>query len=141
MALLFLDSFDHYATGDLTEKWTAIGTGDVAPTIAAAGRRANSLRWTSGSNFQTIKSLTLTPQTGPGDATVIVGFAYKNSAVATAFSWLNQSRFLSIFNGSTYKCGLVANADGTWTWGTGTIPFTFTSTDPVVSCSTTLYST
>lgn len=46
MALLFMDSFDHYATADLTEKWTAVtGTSGNMPTIGAYGRNGtNGLR-------------------------------------------------------------------------------------------------
>lgn len=45
MALLFMDSFDHYVTADLLDKWTASGitsAGSSTITIApAAGRRAS----------------------------------------------------------------------------------------------------
>ena len=39
MSLLFMDSFDHYATADLTEKWTAMaGASGWTPTVGAYGR-------------------------------------------------------------------------------------------------------
>ena len=41
MALLFMDSFDHYVTADLLEKWNAIYQPDVAIAVSAGnGRRS-----------------------------------------------------------------------------------------------------
>jgi hypothetical protein len=52
MALLFMDSWDHYVTADLPEKWTATGatgTSAAVAIVAGAGRRSSSgLRWTLG---------------------------------------------------------------------------------------------
>lgn len=60
MALLFIDGFDHYATADLTKKWTSILSG--SPTInASLGRRSTgclvnrtNLLKTLASNYATL---------------------------------------------------------------------------------------
>jgi len=81
MALLFADSFDHYATADITEKYAQIAVlPSTAPTIGAFGRRSTSgMRWTvagAGAN-RSGKSVYLTPETPtPSGATCIVGFAF-----------------------------------------------------------------
>lgn len=49
MALLFCDSFDHYASAEITRKWT-VNCSSTSPTIQAAGRRStNAIRFSSGS--------------------------------------------------------------------------------------------
>src|SRR5262252_5440497 len=83
MALLFMDSFDHYATGDLLEKWTSqvIGTGGSIAITAGAGRRASaSLRIAAGA-FQTCHVI-LSPA-GVSGATCVVGLAVKPSGLQT----------------------------------------------------------
>jgi hypothetical protein len=79
MALLFMDSFDHYVTADMTEKWTQFLTagGDVNPTIvAAAGRRGTfGLRATQGSGGGRTIARTMTTS----DPTCIVGFSFNQS--------------------------------------------------------------
>ncbi len=80
MALLFCDSFDHYATADLTEKWSSSAN---APDIGAYGRNStNGMRFT-GANRQATKDLTSTP------ATVIVGHSVKFPVATTAVNWLH----------------------------------------------------
>lgn len=82
MALLFIDSFDHYATADLTEKWTTEKAGSVA-TIGAYGRRGTSgFRATSG-NDQVLVGLT------SGSPTEwIMGAAVCFNSLATATSFM-----------------------------------------------------
>ena len=139
MALLFLDSFDHYATGDLLEKWTSVwASGTVAPTIAASGRTANALQWTTAGMNQYMKSLTLTPQVGVSGTTAIVGFAFKISSL----SGLNNVAYgaaVTIFDGSTAKFGYRLNPDGTWSCGTGDGPNTYTSSGVPIQNATWAY--
>ena len=57
MALLFMDSFDHYATADITEKWTA-STGTFA--IGAYGRNStNGLRIPSDTSPASVQTSVL----------------------------------------------------------------------------------
>jgi hypothetical protein len=98
MALLFLDSFDHYATADILEKWT--GTISGAPTISAGNGRRSSASLNLGSNASVSKVLT------PSGPTVISGLAYK-------FTSLTQRSFIGVTNGATPQMALVINIDGT----------------------------
>lgn len=79
MALLFMDSFDHYATADLLTKWTATsagGSGSPAPTIGAVGRHSsNGLSLKSPSNAGNAGPH-YTKILAPGDATIICGVAF-----------------------------------------------------------------
>lgn len=65
MAQLFIDSFDHYVTADVTTKWSTTNTG---ATIVSGGRNGNCLQ--AGFNSVTAKSI-------PTTVTGIVGFALK----------------------------------------------------------------
>lgn len=47
MALLFLDSFDHYTTSEIADKWTSLSTQYVNVAVAAEGRVGNCLKWTT----------------------------------------------------------------------------------------------
>jgi hypothetical protein len=63
MALRFTDSFDHYSTGDLLEKWTAVSIA-ASYAIGATGRRStNALRFTgiAGSSRLLTKTLDAQP--------------------------------------------------------------------------------
>ena len=75
MSLLFLDSFDHYATADLTAKWTSITN---TPAITSGGRRStNCVELQSGEHVK--KTL------APGDTTGVVGFALNPGNPSSAF--------------------------------------------------------
>ena len=86
--LLYLDSFDHYATVDIDEKWTQRYSENAlddeprysnwgGPTIAAAGGRrgTNGLYYNgnAGYNFRPATLAIVIPQTDP---TIILGFAF-----------------------------------------------------------------
>lgn len=78
MAGLFFDSFDHYATAEITQKWTQIASGGgSAPSITASvGRRSTkAMRW-SGIFYGRGVYRTV-PASG---TTAIVGFAFNQSA-------------------------------------------------------------
>jgi hypothetical protein len=96
MALLFMDSFDHYVTADILEKWTVGGS----PTISAGNGRRSSASLNLGSNGSVSKVLT------PSGPTVISGVAYK-------FTSLTQRSFIGVTNGATPQMALVINTDGT----------------------------
>jgi hypothetical protein len=78
MALLFMDSFDHYVTADVTRKWTSYptpGTGDVSG-IAAVGRHSSNgwkMAATAGGGSGATRPLHKT--LAPGDNTIVVGVA------------------------------------------------------------------
>ena len=87
MSLLFCDSFDHYATADITSKWTVNAGGIIASggrnstnCVRLLGNPANLTRTFPGSGYNTIivgaafkfgTGIALTPIIQLGDATVI----------------------------------------------------------------------
>ena len=75
MALVFVDSFDHYATADILDKWTAdAGSGSAA--ITSAGRFGS--RLTCASSATAVNGVNLTVASL---ATYVVGFAFKYSSL------------------------------------------------------------
>lgn len=124
MALLFMDSFDHYANADLGEKWSTItDSGSIGESttriVAAIGRRASQglrLQTTGGAGNSETGSVSVTLT--PGDATCIVGLALNQ---ATAFSGYevgttegNASNVIvSVRQGATTQVWFRLNADGT----------------------------
>ena len=82
MAMLGMDSFDHYATADLTQKWAQIASAPThAPAVGAYGRNSTSgVRWdvSGGSSNRCGKSLYYTPKVTPSGAVCIPGFAFKH---------------------------------------------------------------
>lgn len=75
MALLFLDSFDHYATADIAEKWTVIGT----PTISAGtGRRSSAALRLDGPGNGFSRGF------APGSPTAVIGLAINPSTLPTS---------------------------------------------------------
>lgn len=76
MALLFMDSFDHYATADLMEKWSSMAGAVVIS--AGTGRRGSaSGRITSASTNALVKGLPASGGTG------ILGFGFVVSNLAS----------------------------------------------------------
>ncbi len=75
MALIFCDSFDHYATADRLLKWTADSPN--APSIQATGRFTNALVCAGQTNGQGIRR-----SIGQNIVTGGMGFAYLSSAIA-----------------------------------------------------------
>lgn len=76
LSILLIDSFDHYATGNITEKWNAqIGVYGpyTAPSITtAAGRRGNGLALTNGG---------VVYKSFADSAIISVGFIWRTSSV------------------------------------------------------------
>ena len=71
MALVFCDSFDHYATADRLKKWTA-DAGSGSPTVSSGGRFGNRLVCASSATAVNGLSKTVTSL-----ATYVVGFAFQ----------------------------------------------------------------
>jgi hypothetical protein len=91
-----MDSFDHYAAGDFTEKWTSQNN----MTLSAGGGR----RSTAAAQFNSF--LDYLRKTLDAQATWIVGFALKLGSAGSGV-------ILSIVDGTTEQCFLYVNANGT----------------------------
>ncbi|NMF98381.1 hypothetical protein GPA27_13400 [Aromatoleum toluolicum] len=108
MTLLFVDGFDHYATADITKKWTTSASASIS---AAAGRRAGgAAAIPANASSSMVKS-------GLGNAaTLVVGFAYnpsgalngstticelRDAGTVQLFMRYNMDTTLSVVRGST----------------------------------------
>jgi len=124
MALLFMDSFDHYATADITEKWTAVGVLEssgfaTAPAIGAYGRNATSgLRTSMGAPNSV--GLPMCVTVAPSDNVCLVGFAFKPSSFAaiavgpsSAAAFWNANWVLSVRMNNSQLWYARLNQDGT----------------------------
>lgn len=101
MALRFVDSFDHYATADITQKWSSIVGG--TPVIGAWGRRStNAIRMPN--NSATGASI---QQVLDNQATWTVGFALSINQSITASS----AKIVSLLDAGTNQCDLRINSD------------------------------
>lgn len=112
MALLFIDSFDHYATADLFEKWTTGGnggTGDAVLSIGSGGgrRSTNSLRilTATGGNRYCHATKTLSPV---DPTTCIAGCAIRVPAGVIGASSI---QVMGLKDGATTQVGLRVNPD------------------------------
>lgn len=106
--LRFIESFDHYATGDLAEKWTtnsfcALGSGN--------GRRStNGMRQSS---YNSWLGLDLDSQ-----PTWIVGFALRITAYPTS----GPAGVLEWQDATALQGRILIGTDGTWSYQRGTTP-------------------
>lgn len=115
MALIFCDSFDHYAAADYLSKWTLDGTQGLALTAAAGRNGTAAAVFTHGFAY-------LQKNFAAGMATVIVGMAAKTLSPTDT-----NNRLISFYDGSNLHVDLrtdatghlVATRNGT-TLGTGT---------------------
>ncbi len=99
MALIFMDGFDHYATADMTGKWTSFNN---TPTIAAAvGRRSTqALSFGASSTYGAAKTLSTS------GATWTIGFAiFPRSGTVT------QGALFQFTDGGADQIGVYLNAD------------------------------
>lgn len=101
MALRFLDSFDHYASADILQKWSS--TSGAAPAISSGnGRRSSSaLRLTGTSSCTLTKTL-------DSQATWIIGFALNVSAAPSS-----ATQLIACYDAGTEHLRLRLNVDGT----------------------------
>jgi hypothetical protein len=120
MALLFMDSFDHYATADILEKWTTSPNASLLA-IGAYGRNSTSgLRMPVGA----LNSIQMTCLGGVSE--VILGIAIKPNVHTGA-----QATTPIVFGSAgAWECGVCLNADLTLQ------PFTVNSGSYVPGAST-----
>jgi len=110
--LLFMDSFDHYATADITEKWTSM---NLATINATAGRRGTAGLRFSNAGASTQKGL---PASG---STAVVGVAVKFASLGLAV------RFVGIYDAAISRdhVYLQVGPDGAisaWRGGSSALP-------------------
>ena len=90
MALLFMDSFDHYVTADLLGKWTTASNATIS---AGTGRRGSaSLHFNAGVSSSALRGVAAI---GP---TAILGFAWKGSTFLGG-----PTRVFGVFDGVINK--------------------------------------
>jgi len=111
MALLFIDSFDHYATADLTEKWTTnlSVAGNVVTSIAAgSGRRSsNSFRMAISASATQSTAAGLQKVLAPADATAVAGVSCLISSAAVLGTL--GAALASVRDGATAQISLRLN--------------------------------
>jgi hypothetical protein len=100
MSLIFVDSFDHYATADFTKKWSATGG---SPTLNASGGRRGGGALQAGSSSGHYLQKALTP-----GASWVVGFSLKFTTLPVAITGI-----VALFDVTTLQCDLRVNTDGT----------------------------
>lgn len=99
MSLIFMDGFDHYATADITKKWTSQSGSGLS--IGSAGRRlSGQLRLTNNACHIT--------KTFAANASWVIGFAFSTIALPTGALTLAL-----LLDAGTQQCELRLNADGT----------------------------
>ena len=144
-----MDSFDNYATADITEKWTSTGAGvNDSSVIAAVGRNGTN-GWkmafptAAGSANSVAKSIT--KALSPADNTIIVGMAFNpvtlfavldSGTNPTAESATSTACILNIRNAGVDQCWFRVNTDGTITAYRGTTILGTTSSSLVQSVHT-----
>jgi len=110
MALLFMDSFDHYATADAGTKWTNAASSSGTITIGAFGRHSsNGFRSTTGAGgFATVYAY-LSKTLAPSGVGFVVGLAVTFQAAPTG----NPQIFLAVADSGTIQVGVRCNTDMT----------------------------
>ena len=97
--LLHADGFDHYATADLTKKWTAIQGISTSTILPVSGRRGGGAFSTATASGWATKTLPSSP------STVIAGFAFRPANNGAA-----NHRFFSLLENGAYHIYLNFNA-------------------------------
>lgn len=100
MALRFMDSFDHYATADITMKWNAATASTVTISSGNGRRSGGCMRFSSLSAATSQKTLTAL-------ASYVVGFAFKTNLL------MNGVDIYQAKDGSTIHLSLRMNNTGT----------------------------
>lgn len=103
MTLLFIDGFDHYATADISKKWSSL-TGSNS-TIAAAGGRRSGGSWVA-STLASQQSLT---KTFAATASFAIGLALNYSTFPTS----NVDAVIALLDAGSVQCDVRINLDGT----------------------------
>jgi hypothetical protein len=99
MTLLFMDGFDHYATADITKKWTATSSGAIN---ASSGRRG-------GGAFRVALNTGTVTKTLAATASWVVGGAIKFTALPTSFA----AELIALLDAGSLQCNVKLNVDGT----------------------------
>ena len=121
MALLFMDSFDHYVTADITEKY--VSTSGSATILPTGGRRSSgALQILSTTAASYAISKVLSP-----NATVVVGVAHKYTAVPA-----NISGIFDIRSGGTVQLTVTISTAGVIHVRRGGTTGTIIATGPVI---------
>lgn len=125
--LLFMDSADHYATADITEKWTqliSVNGSENPPVIGAYGRNStNGIRLQAPLPAGTSVSQPIGLTLAPTGAIFIIGFAAKFTAFSHTIpgpsiredSYLYSNYLVALLNVNDNLCSLEMNTDGTLT--------------------------
>lgn len=99
MALISIDGFDHYATADISKKWTIVGSSAaISPAAGRKGSGALTLNLGLSSGF-------VTKTIAPG-ASFIVGFSFNPPSIAAC-------TIAAFLDAGTTQCELRLNVDGT----------------------------
>ena len=111
MTLKFMDSFDHYATAQISQKWTAVTGATIG---ASAGRRSTGGAQFSGAAQSMTKSIAAT-------ATFYIGFALYITSSSTG------GYLIYLGDSGSDQCGLFLGSDGTLSFRRGTTNLTTSS--------------
>jgi hypothetical protein len=103
--LLFVDSFDHYATADIALKWSAVSSATQVTIAPTAGRRGGGALSLTG-NINTVRKDLV------GVKTVIVGYAMKITAFPTAGGTIGTNYWMSLGNADGVHLYFLVGADG-----------------------------
>lgn len=110
MALLFMDSFDHYASADLPDKYSAASGATI---VAAAGRRSSSGLRTNGGSQTVSKALAVSGNVA------ILGIAMKMSALGGG----SNSGYVQFLSAGTVQMMFTVNGSGFWQAYRRDLPF------------------
>lgn len=102
MTLLFMDGFDHYATADITKKWTSASG---SPVISAAAGRRGGGALLAPNNTTIAQNIT---KTFAASASFVLGFSFKATALPSSVSPIAR-----LLDAGTAQCDLRLNTDGT----------------------------
>lgn len=118
MALLFMDSFDHYLTGDIYKKWTAmVGTlataSIIAPDIANPGGPGQYLGLSGTTNSS--NSTTYIYKSFTAAQTIICGGWFRAATLTNTWagSGANDYRLFGVLDSGTVQVEVRCNNDGT----------------------------
>jgi hypothetical protein len=117
MALLFIDSFDHYNIGSITRKWNAPALTDTSSGAIGTGRYGTGNYKVTGAQKSVMKVLGTS-------TTLIAGFAFKGTGSMS----ISAAIILRFYDAGTAQVELRVNADltlsftrGATTLGTSTV--------------------
>jgi hypothetical protein len=99
MALLFWDSFDHYATADITKKWTSANTAGSTTSISSSAGRRSGGAMQFGTSAYALKTI-------PAAASFVMGGAFYTNSLP------NISRpIFTLQDSGSVQCDLRLNTD------------------------------